>query len=267
MQDNPTTEKPVFDEKAYMKAYAAKNREKIAAYQKQWREKNRERLLQYSKSYYAENRDRLSKDAKQRYAANPEPYKRRAADRYAEKAEEIKSYVAQWQKANPEKRRAYKSRWSRDNPEKVRANCKLFRDRHPEYHKARLKKWNAENRDKVLAYREANKDRIAERGRIWHQENPDRARMTQARRRARMMGNGGTFTENDIAVLYDEQIGLCAGCHRELNGKFEIDHVMPILLGGSNWPENLQLLCRRCNRSKGHKHPDAWLAELRSKKP
>lgn len=35
---------------------------------------------------------------------------------------------------------------------------------------------------------------------------------------------------------------------------FEIDHKTPICLGGDNSIDNLQLLCRRCNRSKGSKH-------------
>jgi 5-methylcytosine-specific restriction endonuclease McrA len=35
----------------------------------------------------------------------------------------------------------------------------------------------------------------------------------------------------------------------------EIDHVRPLALGGSNDVDNLQLLCRRCNRSKR----DRWV--------
>lgn len=33
----------------------------------------------------------------------------------------------------------------------------------------------------------------------------------------------------------------------------EIDHVRPSSLGGKDDPENLQLLCPRCNRSKGNR--------------
>jgi len=32
---------------------------------------------------------------------------------------------------------------------------------------------------------------------------------------------------------------------------FEIDHVKPVVEGGDNSIDNLQLLCRFCNRSKG----------------
>jgi hypothetical protein len=33
----------------------------------------------------------------------------------------------------------------------------------------------------------------------------------------------------------------------------EIDHIIPEFRGGTSDPENLTLLCRRCNRSKGAK--------------
>ena len=34
----------------------------------------------------------------------------------------------------------------------------------------------------------------------------------------------------------------------------EIDHIVPLALGGENTTHNLRLACRRCNRSKGAKH-------------
>ena len=34
----------------------------------------------------------------------------------------------------------------------------------------------------------------------------------------------------------------------------EIDHIKPEFFGGSSDATNLQLLCTRCNRSKGYKH-------------
>ena len=35
---------------------------------------------------------------------------------------------------------------------------------------------------------------------------------------------------------------------------FEIDHQLPESKGGDLNPDNLQLVCRGCNRTKGHKH-------------
>lgn len=43
----------------------------------------------------------------------------------------------------------------------------------------------------------------------------------------------------------------------------QIDHVIPVARGGKTVPSNLQVLCSRCNGSKGGKAPvPAWAAML-----
>lgn len=32
---------------------------------------------------------------------------------------------------------------------------------------------------------------------------------------------------------------------------FQVDHITPMNLGGKSIPENLQILCRKCNGGKG----------------
>lgn len=83
------------------------------------------------------------------------------------------------------------------------------------------------------------------------------------RRRARKRAVGGTFTRVDILDLYKRQGGRCVYCSVDLQHRYEVDHIIPVARGGSNWPSNLQLLCRPCNRSKSHKLPDRFAAELR----
>ena len=40
--------------------------------------------------------------------------------------------------------------------------------------------------------------------------------------------------------------------HAEKIKGFEIDHIIPAAAGGDSSPENLQVLCRKCNNSKRH---------------
>src|SRR5262249_3586481 len=45
--------------------------------------------------------------------------------------------------------------------------------------------------------------------------------------------------------------GRCRRCRRSIN--LEMDHIVPVSKGGQTEESNLQVLCRRCNRSKARK--------------
>jgi len=55
-----------------------------------------------------------------------------------------------------------------------------------------------------------------------------------------------------VDEILGKQGGKCAWCGRDIEpGQgFEVDHVVPVALGGSNEPENLQILHRPCHREK-----------------
>lgn len=52
--------------------------------------------------------------------------------------------------------------------------------------------------------------------------------------------------------------GKCAACGRA--DGLVVDHIVPIVRGGSSEVSNLQALCAPCNRSKGRKLPAEWRA-------
>lgn len=91
------------------------------------------------------------------------------------------------------------------------------------------------------------------------QKDPERWRIKQRakghRRRA-----PGRFTKADIDRLFLFQRGKCAICRCGLDA-YDIDHIMPIALGGTNDPENLQLLCKPCNNHKGAAHPVDYMQQ------
>lgn len=60
------------------------------------------------------------------------------------------------------------------------------------------------------------------------------------------------FLPGQIRTAYEVQGGVCPACGRTcpIEG-MEADHVVPWAEGGRTVPENLQLLCRDCNRRKG----------------
>ena len=57
--------------------------------------------------------------------------------------------------------------------------------------------------------------------------------------------------------LFGKQKGLCADCKQDTRyNLMELDHIYPKSKGGSDDPDNFQLLCGYCNKKKGNKHPD-----------
>ncbi|MBR0091230.1 MAG: DUF262 domain-containing protein [Lachnospiraceae bacterium] len=60
-----------------------------------------------------------------------------------------------------------------------------------------------------------------------------------------------TFTQTQMRTQYEKQGGFCPKClqHFELN-EMEGDHITPWSQGGHTTPDNLQMLCKPCNRRK-----------------
>lgn len=58
------------------------------------------------------------------------------------------------------------------------------------------------------------------------------------------------------------------GCHcpggdgRSMAGAPTIDHVIPIVQGGTNKDDNLATACHRCNTAKHNQTPDQWYGRI-----
>lgn len=115
----------------------------------------------------------------------------------------------------------------------------------------RKTKWAFQNADKLAAY-----------DKLYREQNPDRVSAIASARRARMYGNGGSHTAEEVQELYQMQGGICANpyCCADLGTrKKHLDHMQPIARGGSDNIENLQWLCSTCNHRKHAKTVEEWL--------
>ena len=63
--------------------------------------------------------------------------------------------------------------------------------------------------------------------------------------------NNRYISSNVKRAVWRRDQGKCICCGN--NEKLEYDHIIPVSKGGSNTERNIQLLCEKCNRSKGGK--------------
>ena len=76
------------------------------------------------------------------------------------------------------------------------------------------------------------------------------------KRRTRKKKQLGVVSIDIKKQLVTSQYGKCANCNQRLEAKqTELDHILPLSLGGMHDDSNLQVLCSTCNRRKSNKHP------------
>lgn len=89
----------------------------------------------------------------------------------------------------------------------------------------------------------------------YYRRNTQRQVMWTRVRRARRRGAGGWHTPTQVLELFARQRGKCIYCRTSLKDGYDEDHIVPIARGGTNDIANIQLLCPRCNGSKGARDP------------
>lgn len=180
--------------------------------------------------------------------------------------EKAAAYQAAHRAANREKLAAQKAAYYAANRAKLAARHAAYRTANPEAIKAQKAEYRAANKGAIkacyAAHYAANREKIAVRHADYRAANPEKRAALDRNRRARVRSAEGKHTAADVRAIFTAQRGLCANCETKLfkSGKqiMHIDHIMPLALGGSNWPSNLQCLCPACNLSKSAKHPAEW---------
>lgn len=174
------------------------------------------------------------------YKENEEKYKKLSSEynkkRWVENKEELSARHKEWRLDNLDKRAEYIREW--------------WSGREDERN-ARQRDWNAKNPERAKKHRDNNR-----------KNNPETIRMCIRRRRALEYNAEGNHTKEDISDILYAQNNKCVYCGDDISQNYHVDHIMPLVLGGSNWPDNLQCLCPSCNAKKGGKHPDDWHKEI-----
>jgi 5-methylcytosine-specific restriction endonuclease McrA len=165
------------------------------------------------------------------YAANPDKYRERRRRAYRSDPEQARAIKNKSYRKNQAVILERSSRDYWENPEKYRERRRQYGARNPEKCRDGLARWQKANRERVIALNHAY--------------------------RAAKRSAEGRFTADDLEHIKKQQGGKCAACRRRR--KLTVDHIVPLTRGGSNWPNNLQLLCRSCNSAKNNKDPIAFM--------
>lgn len=191
-----------------------------------WNQENSERRKEIARAYYYRHREKILLASKKKNASKPKRPKPAPKGR------------------DPEKTRLRQQRWLEKNRDKQNAAQRARR---------------AANiigvRAKEAVYRKERATAIKAAQRRYDQRNPEAKRALVRLRRARKRGAIGNHTAEDINRIRDVQRDRCAYCRTGLSGGGSVDHIIALSKGGSNWPNNLQLLCTPCNSSKHNRDP------------
>lgn len=186
----------------------------------------------------------------------------------------INANSSRWQKENPESVKAAQERYYKNNPDKVKASQKKYYETHPEKMKAkslnRLKLWGDKLKASTKKWRQENAERVKETSKLWWIKNtdkrseynrrfrekfPERVRLNNEKRRAREQNAKGVITPKEWKELCNKYGNRCLCCGAS-NVKLTLDHVLPLIMGGTHTIDNAQPLCGSCNSKKGARHID-----------
>ncbi len=203
---------------AYTKAYNEANPEIRKAAMKKWADAHKSERNEYNRQRYQ----------------NPKI------------AEKLLNRVKKYAAAHREERLRYGRKWRDNHKTLIAQNHKSY---YPGYYFA-LKASPEEVRRLLPKFKHASDAAILD----WQHRHKTQARHRKYAYRSRRQSTDGKFTNQEWQALCVEFGRRCLRCggHDDLTA----DHIIPLVLGGSNDISNIQPLCRSCNSWKNKRTID-----------
>lgn len=160
-------------------------------------------------------------------------------------------------------RKPESKRYHAENADRIAAYHAAWRVNHKDYERQRKAEWERQNlahvRAKHRTWQRANKGKRRLELLQWRRANPAKYKAQKQLRRARIAGNGGSFTATEWLDLCRAHNNRCLCCG-VAGVVLAADHIVPIAKGGTSHISNIQPLCKSCNSSKGTKIIDYRVA-------
>jgi len=138
----------------------------------------------------------------------------------------------------------------------LQSQCKACRKAYREANREKIadrdKVYYEANREKIMeqvaAWQKVNREKVVGYKKAYREANPEVDRAADHHRRARKRNSEGTHDAAQIRARSAVHGDSCIYCAS--NQDLHLDHIKPLSQGGSNWPANLAPACESCNLSK-----------------
>jgi hypothetical protein len=160
--------------------------------------------------------------------------------------------------ANKERIKEAQIRWRQKHPGLAAKRASVWFNLHKDKAKITQKIYYKINREDIIKknadWSKNNLDKVRTYHKMWARNNPEKAKASSHRKRAAKLKCQNNFTPKDVLRILHSQKNKCAYCKKRLT-VYHIDHINPLIKGGTNEARNIQLLCQSCNCSKGARDP------------
>lgn len=157
---------------------------------------------------------------------------------YKENSEEIREQSAKWKAEHPEHCKEYKTAYNIRNRERMSV-----------YNHSHHIKTYPQRRERKIAVQKIYKSKFPEKHIAWGHT-----------RRTKKKGNGGSYTQAQLKECLKFFNNCCAYTGEQLD-KYHVDHVKPVVKGGTSFIYNLVPSKSYANQSKGAKELESWYRE------
>jgi hypothetical protein len=137
-------------------------------------------------------------------------------------------YSKNWKKQNPEQNKRLSKKFYENNKERIKKSVSKYKKQNKEKILKSLKEWIKKNPEKVKAYKKISKGK---RKSIYKT----------------------TDITSSFLVCLKEEVKNCPMCGNLLNdvdknpNQYNLDHIIPLNVGGKHSKDNVRYICRRCN--------------------
>lgn len=171
----------------------------------------------------------------------------------------------EWYRKNIEHAQEYNKRYYAENQERERARTHEKYLKNAERYRSYRRKRYKQNIEYELHMKhlwdERNREYVREYNRNWRKNNPDKVKIQKKIRFAREKNALSWPTTAELVELYEHQNGHCGHCGITITiDESHLEHMTPLVRGGTNDLDNLCYACQDCNLSKGSKTVAEWIA-------